>query len=157
VAAALDGALCEDRDALVEERIVGAECTVPVLGNCDGEIRALTAVEICPHEGRFFDYEEKYQATGAEEFCPPRSIDPAICDTLSRRAIEIHRHLGLDGYSRSDWIVPEGTDPATGEAVFLEVNTLPGLTARSLFPLAAAHDGLEFPELCRRILALALA
>ncbi len=137
--------------ALVEERIRGIETTCAVLGNARGELRALPPVEIVPKEGRFFDYEEKYSAQGAQEFCPPRSIPEATTQRLRELALRAHRAAGCDGYSRTDFFVP-----AEGEPVVLEINTLPGLTDRSLLPLAAAQDGFSFSELCLEILALAL-
>lgn len=140
-------------DALIEERIHGIETTVPVLGNRAEELRALPLVEIRPHDGRFFDYEEKYSESGAVELCPPESIPAEACELLSRWARRLHHHLGLEGYSRTDFLVPVGTDEPP---VFLEVNTLPGFTARSLFPKAARAAGIEFDALCREIAALGL-
>jgi D-alanine-D-alanine ligase len=67
-----------------------------------------------------------------------------------------HRLAGCDGYSRTDFIVPR-EDGREGEPVALEINTLPGLTARSLVPRAAAAAGLDFRGLCLAILELALA
>jgi len=149
--AAIACALATGDRALVEARIRGIEATCAVLGNARGALRALTPVEIVPHAGKFFDWEEKYNAAGAEEHCPPRSLSAAACARLADLALRVHRAAGCDGYSRSDFIVPEG-----GEPVFLEVNTLPGLTARSLLPKAAQTDGLSFRELCLEILALAV-
>lgn len=137
--------------ALVEERIRGVEATCAVLGNARGELVALTPVEIVPKPGRFFDYEEKYSAAGAQEFCPPRSLAAAQSQQLGELALRAHRAAGCDGYSRTDFFVPP-----QGEPVVLEINTLPGLTDRSLLPLAAAAHGLNFPDLCLEILALAL-
>ena len=137
--------------ALVEERIQGIETTCAVLGNATGELRALTPVEIVPKPGRFFDYKEKYDAQGAQEFCPPRSITEALVHELEALALRAHRATGCDGYSRTDFFVP-----AEGAPVVLEVNTLPGLTDRSLLPLSAARHGFSFEELCLEILALAL-
>jgi len=137
--------------ALVEERLQGIETTCAVLGNASGELRALPPVEIVPKPGRFFDYEEKYSAAGAQEFCPPRSIPDATAQQLCELALRAHRAAGCDGYSRTDFFVPP-----EGEPVVLEINTLPGLTDRSLLPLSASVAGLAFPELCLELLALAL-
>jgi D-alanine-D-alanine ligase len=137
--------------ALVEERLQGVETTCAVLGNASGELCALPPVEIVPKPGRFFDYEEKYSAGGAQEFCPPRSIPEAHVQRLGEIALQAHRAAGCDGYSRTDFFVP-----AEGDPVVLEINTLPGLTDRSLLPLSAAVAGLSFPELCLELLALAL-
>jgi D-alanine-D-alanine ligase len=150
--AAIEKALATGDRALVERRILGTEATCAVLGNSGDVLEALMPVEILPHAGRFFDWEEKYSATGAEENCPPRTIPPKICARLRELSIRVHATAGCDGYSRTDFIVPQdGGDP-----VLLEVNTLPGLTSRSLVPKAAAEASLSFRDLCLLILALAV-
>jgi D-alanine-D-alanine ligase len=149
---AIESVLATGDRALVEARIRGVECTVGVLGNRGSIARALMPVEIVPKAGRFFDYEEKYSAAGASEHCPPKSIDAATCRTLQSLAERAHAAAGCEGYSRVDFIVPsDGSQP-----VVLEINTLPGMTARSLLPLAAAHAGLSFRALCLRLVELAL-
>jgi D-alanine-D-alanine ligase len=152
LARAIDGALETDDRALVEQRIAGTEATCAVLGNAGGELRALTPIEIVPHAGRFFDWQQKYSDGGAEELCPPRTIGAEDCRKLRELALLAHRAAGCDGYSRADFIVrADGGGP-----VFLEINTLPGLTARSLLPKAAAADGLSYRDLCLEILGLAV-
>jgi D-alanine-D-alanine ligase len=136
--------------ALVEARIVGVECTVAVLGNRGGPAHAFTPVEIRPKPGRFFDYEEKYSAGGASEFCPPQSIDAATCRALERIGARAHAAAECEGYSRTDVIVPA----QGGEPIVLEINTLPGMTSRSLLPLAAAEAGISYRALCLRLLEL---
>jgi len=145
---AIEAVLATGEEALVESGLEGVELTCGVLGNRGESLRALTPVEIRPAEGRFFDYQQKYAADGAEELCPPRNADAAACEAVRERALRAHEHLRCDGYSRSDFILPHGER----EPVFLELNTAPGMTARSLLPQAAAHDGLSFPELCLAIL-----
>lgn len=147
----IEAALATGDDALVEERIRGIECTVGVLGNARGELTALTPVEIEPKSGRFFDYEEKYSAEGAREHCPPLHIPGPIWPVLKDLAMRAHRAAGCEGYSRIDFLVP-----AEGAPVMLEINTLPGMTERSLLPQAAAVHGLNYRELCLEILLRAL-
>jgi D-alanine-D-alanine ligase len=149
---AIERALATGDRALVEQKICGTEATCAVLGNARGDVRALTPVEIVPHAGRFFDWEEKYNAAGAEEHCPPRTIGAEDCALLRELSIRAHRAADCDGYSRSDFIVPADG----GEPVFLEINTLPGLTSRSLLPKAAKTDGIAFRGLCLEILTLAV-
>jgi D-alanine-D-alanine ligase len=151
LAAALDAALAHGDDVLVEELVEGIEATVAVLGNPEQSLRVFPPVEIRPHAGRFFDYEEKYSAEGAVELCPPESLDAETCERLTERALRAYRALGCEGYARIDFLVP-----ADGEPVFLEANTLPGFTPRSLFPLAAATAGLDFRSLCLELVRLAL-
>jgi D-alanine-D-alanine ligase len=154
---AIDAVLATGDRALVERRIVGAEATCAVLGNHATSVRALTPVEIVPRAGKFFDYEEKYSAGGAEEFCPPRGISSATCTRIRELSCIAHRAAACDGYSRIDYIVPRAADGAEGEPVVLEINTLPGMTTRSLMPKAAANEGSSLRDLLLEILALAVA
>ena len=148
---AIDAALAMGPEVLVEARIQGIEVAAAVLESSPGEPRGLPIVEIVPKPGRFFDYEEKYLASGAIEHCPPQNVDGPTCARLQELAIQAHQALGCRGYSRSDFIVPN-----SGEPVFLETNTLPGMTPRSLLPLAARAAELPFETLCLQIAAVAL-
>jgi D-alanine-D-alanine ligase len=105
----------------------------------------LGEVEIRPATA-FYDYAAKYER-GDTDYLVPAPLSPAerlLCHDLSRRA---YRSLGCAGVTRTDLIL----SPA-GRAVCLEVDTLPGLTERSLVPMIAAGHGLSFPALCQRIL-----
>ena len=154
--AAIVRVLASGDDALVEERVRGHETTCGVLGNSRGAAQALPPVEIVPKPGRFFDYQEKYDAAGASEYCPPQSLAPRSVQRLQELALRAHRAAGCDGYSRTDFLVPREASGAEGEPVVLEINTLPGLTDRSLFPQAAAAAGMSYEEMCLELLALAL-
>ena len=127
------------------------ELTVGVVESASGLPEALPLVEIVPHEGRFFDFEEKYSSEGAREVCPPESISEAQAEAVTKLGLAAYRALGCRGYARLDFILP-----AEGEAVFLEANTLPGFTPRSLLPQAAAAAGLSFEDLVERVLERAL-
>ena len=151
IPAAIEHGILEGDDVLVEELVQGVEATVAVIGNPEEGLRAFTPIEIRPKEGRFFDYEEKYAETGALELCPPESLDASACDVLRQRALTAYRGLGCSGYARIDFLVPPD-----GEPVFLEANTLPGFTPRSLFPQAARADGVDFRSLCLELVRLAL-
>ena len=133
---------------VVEEKIRGRELTVPVL---DG--RALSPIEIVPPEGSSFDYVAKYQSgsEGAREICPAPITDAERAQ-LSEAAVRVHEGLGLSVYSRSDFILDED-----GNAWWLEVNTLPGMTPNSLIPRAAAVEGMSYAQLCELIVELSLA
>jgi len=152
---AIERVLANGDDALVEARVVGVELSCGVLEDEQGEPGALTPIEIQPRDGRFFDYEQKYAADGAREVCPPVSVDPRTLGRVRTLAARIHRLAGCAGYSRSDFIVPR-LGGGFGEPVLLEVNTLPGLTERSLLPQEAAVDGINYANLCLRILAAAV-
>ena len=146
---AIETALIEGRRVLVEEVVEGVEVSCGVLEGASGMAAALMPVEIRPQKARFFTTEEKYQADGAVEVCPPDSIENGMVEEVRHLALAIHEGMGLRGMSRSDFIVdPEGP-------VFLEVNTTPGLTDRSLLPQSAAGAGISFSELLLSVLEAA--
>lgn len=146
--AAIDEAFTHDDRVLVECFTEGVEVTVGVLGNDDA--RSLPTLEIVPvHE--FYDYESKYVPGMSQHIIPARISDEAQ-DICKREAVAAHRALGCRGMSRTDMIVTED-----GVVHVLETNTIPGMTATSLLPDAAKADGIEFPELCERLVGYALA
>ena len=148
---AIEAVAATGDQALVEGAVEGVELTVGVLEDPDGTPEALPLVEIVPRAGRFFDFEEKYSAEGAREVCPPESLTPDQCARTAQLGLRAYEALGCRGYARVDFILPP-----EGEAVFLEVNTLPGFTPRSLLPQAAAAAGLGFEDLVERVLQRAL-
>jgi D-alanine-D-alanine ligase len=142
--AALEEASRYDDEVMVEAFIPGRELTVGILG---GE--PLPVGEIIPqHE--IFDYECKYQEGMAEEIFPA-DLPAEQAQQLQRQALRVHRALKLGGYSRVDFRLS-----SAGEALCLEANTLPGMTANSLLPKAARAAGIPFAELCERICTLAI-
>jgi D-alanine-D-alanine ligase len=143
---ALETAFSFDSRVLVEERLVGAELTVGIIGNRD--LTALPVVEIVSKKS-FFDYQAKYDPSFSEEICPARISVPET-KAAQGRALESHRALECRGFSRVDMILtPEGP-------VVLEVNTIPGMTINSLLPKAAKVAGIPFSELLHRLVQLAL-
>ena len=144
---ALHALLSFQSPVLVEEKILGRELTVPVLDK-----RALSPIEIIPPDGGKFDYVAKYQSgdEGAKEICPA-PISEEERNLLCTAALKAHEALGLSVYSRSDFVLDK-----EGRAWWLEVNTLPGMTPNSLIPRAAAVEGLDYAQLCQRILDLSL-
>jgi D-alanine-D-alanine ligase len=145
LAVALEDALKFGPRALVERFIRGRELTVGVLGD-----QALPIVEIHPLDG-FYDYTNKYTKGRTEYFCPARLPDE-ITRTIQQHALAAHRSLGRTVYSRIDFLLEKDMNPYC-----LEVNTLPGMTATSLLPKAAAAVGLSFPQLCQKIVELSWA
>ncbi len=143
-AEALKECLRHDTEALVEERIMGREVTVGIL-----EGGALPVVEVRPKSGAY-DYRSKYTAGETEYLCPA-PFEPAVTARLQAAALGAFEAVGGRDYARVDVMV--STD---GAPFVLEVNTLPGMTETSLLPKAAAAAGLEFPQLCRRMVELAL-
>jgi D-alanine-D-alanine ligase len=133
------------RVLLVEAAVRGREMTVPILDDEDGVPQALPVVEI-RSKGGFFDYENKYTPGVAEEIVPA-PVPPPIARRLKDAALAVHRLLGLRAMSRSDFILEDDGTP-----VFLEVNTIPGMTPNSLLPKAAAAAGIPFPDVLARLL-----
>ena len=96
--------------------------------------------EICPRTARFFDYEAKYTPGATEEITPAR-ISDELTDDIMDMAAHVHEVMGCSGWSRSDYIIDEHGP------VWIEVNTIPGMTATSLFPQAAAAAGISYEQL----------
>ncbi len=141
-------ALSYDHRVLVEEFITGVEVTCGVLGNDD--LQALPLVEIVPSEAfPFFNYEAKYQPGATTEIVPAR-LSPEMTSRVQECGLKAHRALGCRGYSRTDTMI------RNSDIYVLETNTIPGMTATSLFPQAAAAAGLDFPALLDRLIELAL-
>lgn len=134
---------------LVEQRVVGCEVTAPILDDTDGRPEVLPLVEIRA-PGGFFDFRAKYSDGGAEHVCPA-PIDEDLAELVRELALTAHDALGLSGMSRSDFIL----DP-DGRVVFLETNSIPGLTPHSLLPQAAAEVGIDFPALITRLVESAI-
>lgn len=132
---------------LVESCVSGTEITVPVLGN-DAPV-ALPVVEIS-FDSEFYDLKVKYEPSELHHIIPAR-LAPEVYARAQELAVRAHKALGCRGASRSDFIVCEDGTP-----VILETNTIPGMTSTSLLPDSARRAGIEFPELCRRLVELAL-
>ena len=144
LAVAIAEALKFDSSALVERLIRGRELTVGVLGD-----DVLPIIEIKPLDG-FYDYTNKYTKGKTEYFCPA-DLPEKITKQIQTHALTAHLALGGTVYSRIDFLLE-------GDAAYcLEVNTIPGMTATSLLPKAAAAVGIDFPQLCRKIIELSWA
>jgi D-alanine-D-alanine ligase len=137
----------ETEDYLIEPFITGVEGTCAVLEQADGSLIALPPIEIVPAAGAF-DYFAKYLAQATQEICPGR-FPPEIMEAIKREAIKAHRALSCGGYSRSDFIV------SANGPIYLETNTLPGLTAASLYPKALKAQGIAFVDFLNLQIALA--
>jgi D-alanine-D-alanine ligase len=129
---------------VVEEYIKGREFTCGVLGQT-----ALPLVEIIPNEG-FYDYEHKYQPGATAEICPAE-LDAETTAKIQKAALQAHNALGMQVYSRSDFLLN-----SDGDIYCLEVNSLPGMTPTSLLPQEAAAVGIGYEDLCEKIMALSL-
>jgi D-alanine-D-alanine ligase len=134
-------------DYLIEPFIAGVEATCGVLEQSDGLVFSLPPIEIVPAEGGF-DYTAKYLLKSTQEICPGR-FSPEISAQIMDQALRAHRALSCSGYSRTDFIVSD-TGP-----IYLETNTLPGLTKASLYPKALKAQGIEFVDFLHDQIALA--
>ena len=142
IAPALRKAWEYDERVLVEAYVKGREFTVGILGD-----EALPLLEVVPKQG-FYDYDNKYTVGATDHYCPAH-LDAAKTAEIQKHALAAHRALGCSVYSRVDVLLD-----GEGRPFVLEVNTIPGMTATSLLPDAAAAAGLSFPALCERILSL---
>lgn len=148
----LDAALKEsfsygDR-VLVEAYFKGKEVAGGVMQDEKGEAVAMPLVLIEPHTGSY-DYHNKY-TKGATTYTCPAPFDEETTKKLQKVAVDAYNALGCQGVARVDLMLADN-----GDCISLEVNTVPGMTATSLIPKAAAAMGLSFPDLCEKILLTA--
>lgn len=127
-------------EMLVEPLIVGDELTVGILGDI-----ALPSIRIVP-KGEWYDYHAKYVSDDTRYLCPGLEGDEEA--RIGELALAAFREAGCSGWGRVDLM----RDRATGELLLLEVNTAPGMTSHSLVPKAAAHIGIDYADLCWRVL-----
>lgn len=140
VQTALETALKESNEILVEDYIKGRELTVPVI---DGV--TLPVIEIIPKSG-LYDYEAKY-TKGKTEYIVPAKIPAKKGKELQQTSVEVFEIVGASGLARVDFMMAK-----SGKAYCLEINTLPGMTELSLSPMAAKASGISFDQLVEKIL-----
>lgn len=143
---ALEEAWRYDPEVLIEEKIEGTEITVGVLGN--EACFALPVIEIVSQR-EIYDYEAKYTQGMSRHIIPAR-LDNETIKKAQQYAVLAHRAIGCRGMSRVDMIANQN------ELTVLEINTIPGMTKSSLLPDAARAAGIEFPDLCDKLLNYAL-
>ena len=123
-----------DKEALIEEILKGVEISVPVIA---GKVYPTLKIEAVA--GNYFDYESKYSDGGAREFV--FEFEKEIQEEIDRFAKDSYYAMKCEGFSRIDFMVVDGTTP-----YFMEVNTLPGMTAASLLPKSTASKGYSYTE-----------
>ena len=136
--AAIAAALAEGAPALIEKRVVGEEYTAAIL---DGE--SLPLVRIVP-AAEFYDYRAKYISDETRFFCPC-GLSAADESRLQNESLRAFNLLGCRHWGRADFILAEDGP------MFLEINTIPGMTSHSLVPIAAKAAGMEYDELALKI------
>jgi len=132
---------------LIEPCIAGVEATCGVLEQSDGKVFSLPPIEIVPADGPF-DYTAKYLLKSTQEICPGR-FSPEVSAKIMELSLLAHRALSCTGYSRTDFIV------SRDGPIFLETNTLPGLTKASLYPKALKAQGIDFADFLRDQIVIA--
>ena len=141
---AIGKSLEHGENSLIEKYIEGREITVSVLGN-----KSLPVIEIKPHSN-IYDYKSKY-TKGESDYICPANLDKSLSKSIQDTALKIHRLLSCEIYSRVDFRLDKDN-----KFWLLEINTLPGMTETSLFPMAASAVGLSFENLIDKIIKLSL-
>lgn len=144
IEAALKDAFNYSDMVLVEECIKGKELTVALMEE-KSEIKPLPVIWIEPHSGAY-DFHSKYTKGATDYYCPA-PLDEKIIAHVQDLALATYKTLGLSGVARIDVMLD-----SNGQGYVLEANTVPGMTATSLVPKAAAAVGINFPDLCEKIL-----
>ena len=137
---ALKEAFRWENELVIEEYVKGREFSVGVI-----DFQALPIIEIAPVEG-FYDYKNKYKAGSTVETCPAE-LSEQITKEMQGYAEKVAEVLGLNTYSRTDFLLDE-----EGRIFCLEANTLPGMTPTSLLPQEAKGTGVDFNQLCEKLI-----
>ena len=132
------------RNVIIEEYIDGRELTVGILGN-----KILPIVEILPNNS-YYDYECKYTKGKSNYIVPADNISKDLERDIYNIAMQIYDLIGCRHYARIDFRLSKDNHP-----YFLEINTLPGFTDTSLFPMAAKALGISYKNLLLKIIKLA--
>lgn len=142
--AALLEAFSYEKEVVVEQFITGREFSVAVV---DG--KAYPVIEIAPLQG-FYDYKNKYQAGSCVETCPA-DLSSALTKEMQKYAEMGYKALNLQAYARLDFLMDD-----EGNMYCLEANTLPGMTPTSLIPQEAKAIGMDYPQLCEKLIEVSL-
>ena len=132
-----------DRDILIEEAIIGKEIEVAVLSTPTGD--TVSRCGEIDSGADFYDYEAKYVSDSAKHYIPAR-IDTAVAEKVRATALRIFKLLNCKSLSRVDFFVTE-----SGRIVFNEINTIPGMTPISLYPLLMQDSGIDRYELMDKL------
>lgn len=142
--AALLEAFSYENEVVVEQFITGREFSVAVV---DG--KAYPVIEIAPLQG-FYDYKNKYQVGSCVETCPA-DLSSALTKEMQKYAEMGYKALNLQAYARLDFLMDD-----EGNMYCLEANTLPGMTPTSLIPQEAKAIGMDYPQLCEKLIEVSL-
>lgn len=134
---------------MVEKMVVGNELTIGVFDPAGPGARALAPIHIKPAV-EFYDYEAKYNRDDTQYIVDDPALPAPVKNLIREQALTLARAMGVRHLCRVDFLLD-----STGKAWLLEVNTMPGFTAHSLYPMAATHAGMTLPELCTALANLA--
>ncbi|WP_313297880.1 D-alanine--D-alanine ligase [Diaphorobacter sp.] len=137
-----------DPEVLCEQFIEGDETTCPILGQ-GKDAHALPVIRIVAPEGNY-DYQNKYFTDVTQYHCPS-GLPEAEERAIQQLVVDAFRTLECRGWARADIMIRK----ADRKPFLLEINTSPGMTGHSLVPMSARASGIDYPELCLRILASA--
>ena len=146
--AAFEEAFQYDRRVIVEEGITAREIEIGVLGNDFPECSV--AGEVAPKDVRFYDYKAKYE-DGTTAMIIPAEMSEETYEELKKLAVIAFQSLDCSGLVRADFFLTQ-----EGQLYINEVNTMPGFTPYSMFPLLWKHTGVEYPELIEKLVALGM-
>ncbi|KZZ85199.1 D-alanine--D-alanine ligase [Bacillus sp. SJS] len=145
--AAFEEAFSYDRKIIIEEGIIGREIEIGVVGN--DEPKCSVTGEIAPKK-EFYDYKAKYVDGDTDMMIPAKVTDEEYA-MIEKMAIAAFKAIDGSGLVRADFFLTED-----GRALINEVNTMPGFTPYSMFPLLWKHTGLEYPQLIEKLVSLAI-
>lgn len=148
--AALLLAADHDSKILVEETIVGREVECAVLGNDDPKASGVGEILAAGEEG-FYTYESKYHNAQSRTIVDP-DLPEGVAEKIRESAVAIFKAVGGSGLSRVDFFV----ENETNEVVFNEINTLPGFTSISMYPMLWAAKGIDTKTLVNQLIELSL-
>ncbi len=146
---AIQLALQHDRKVIIEKAVIGRELECAVLGSGD-DVQASVVGEIMP-AAEFYDYDAKYNNSESKTLVPA-ILDEVISDEIRNTAVKIFKAADCSGLSRVDFFLEEETN----KVIFNEINTMPGFTKISMYPMLWAEMGIMLPELIDRLIQLAV-
>jgi D-alanine-D-alanine ligase len=146
--AAMDDAARYDRKIVVERGLDVREVEISVLGNDDPITSVIGEIVPC---NEFYDYDAKY-VDDRSELLVPAPLEPAQAETIRALAVKAFRLIDAAGMARVDFFVERGT----GTVYLNEINTIPGFTAISMYPMLWQASGVPFSDLVSRLIELAL-
>lgn len=147
---AVENALEFDNKIIIEKMVAGREFSCAILGRYDGEVSATVAGEILA-DGEFYDYDAKYIKSGSRTVIPA-DISEEMHEKIKEMSIKIFKATECSGLARADFFIED----ETGNILFNEINTMPGFTKISMFPMLWAEMGVNFSDLIDRLILMSI-